>query len=88
MKNACTSRLPIKAGRCENLDDGGGPQVSRFHTADGGAQLFLISAGLIVAILDGRRRFGVGGNGLLFGVQAWEGKIRDLMHLVVPRKCE
>ena len=51
--------------------------------------LFLVGAGLIVAILfDGRRRFGVGSNGLLFGVQAWEGKIRDFMHLVVPRKCE
>jgi len=51
--------------------------------------LFLVSAGLIVTILiDGRRRFGVDGNGWLFGVQAWEGKIRDFMHLVVPRKCE
>jgi len=51
--------------------------------------LFLISAGLIVTILvDGRRRLGVDGNGLLFWVQAWEGKIRDFMHLVVPRKCE
>jgi hypothetical protein len=30
----------------------------------------------------------VDGNGWLFWVQAWEGKIRDFMHLVVPRKCE
>jgi len=51
--------------------------------------LFLVSAGLVVTILiDGRRRFGVDGNGWLFGVQAWEGKIRDFMHLVIPRKCE
>ncbi|MEX5361724.1 hypothetical protein WCE03_07825 [Pseudomonas guariconensis] len=65
------------------------PRVSRFHTVWGMRDLFLVSAGLIVAILfDGRRRFGVGGNGLLFGVQAWEGKIRDFMHLVIPRKCE
>ncbi|GLR34837.1 hypothetical protein GCM10011247_02340 [Pseudomonas plecoglossicida] len=87
MKNACLGQAR-EAGRCENSDDGGDPQVSRFHTVDERARLFLISAGLIVAILDGRRRFGVGGNGWLFGVQAWEGKIRDFMHLVVPRKCE
>lgn len=65
------------------------PRVSRFHTVGGCARLFLVGAGLIVTILlDSRRWFGVGGNGLLFGVQAWEGKIRDFMHLVVPRKCE
>ncbi|MDH1102621.1 hypothetical protein N5C37_16020, partial [Pseudomonas mosselii] len=63
-----------------------GQSFSHCRTVRG---LFLVGAGLIVAVLvDGRRRFGVGGNGLLFGVQAWEGKIRDFMHLVVPRKCE
>ncbi|KIC83854.1 hypothetical protein RR51_03265 [Pseudomonas sp. C5pp] len=67
---------------------GGSPQVSRFHTV-GDARLFLVSAGLIVTILlDGSCRFGVNGHGWLFWVQAWEGKIRDFMHLVVPRKCE
>jgi len=51
--------------------------------------LFLVSAGLIVTILlDGSCRFGVNGHGWLFWVQAWEGKIRDFVHLVVPRKCE
>ncbi|GHS82611.1 hypothetical protein PPUJ20066_12330 [Pseudomonas putida] len=62
---------------------------SAVFTQSGDAQLFLVSAGLIVTILiDGRRRLGMDGNGLLFWVQAWEGKIRDFMHLVVPRKCE
>lgn len=59
-----------------------------FTQSEGDARLFLVGAGLIVTVLDDGRRFGVGGNGLLFGVQAWEGKIRDFMHLVVPRKCE
>lgn len=69
--------------RCENALAWSGSQASRFHTA-GGAWLFLIGAGLIVAgLVDGWRRFAVGGNGLLFGVQAWEGQIRDFMHLVV-----
>jgi len=42
---------------------------------------------VVASLLDGRCRLGVvSGNGLLFRFQAWEGKIRDLMHLVVPHK--
>ena len=62
--------------------------ISRFHTASARG-LVLIGAGQIVTfLLAGRCRVGMGGNGGLFWVQAWEGKIRDLVHLVVPRKCE
>lgn len=62
---------------------------SAVFTLSQGARLFLVGAGLIVTVLlDAGRRFSVDSNGLLFRVQAWEGKIRDFMHLVVPRKCE
>ena len=52
------------------------------------ARLFLVGAGSFVAVVVSLGWFGaVSGRCLLFWVQAWEGKIRDFMHLVVPRKC-
>ncbi len=81
-------RAYVGSGRCENVMTGVARRSAVF-TQSGDARLFLVSAGLIVTILlDGSCRFGVNGHGWLFWVQAWEGKIRDFMHLVVPRKCE
>ena len=67
---------------CENRLDNQG-----FHTPCS-ARLFLVGAWRFIALLI-RRLGGLsvdGGRLLLDMIQAWEGKIRDFVHLVVPRK--
>lgn len=75
------------SGRCENAMTGK-PAGQPFSHSLSVARLFLVGAGGVVAVVVSLGWFGaVSGRCLLFWVQAWEGKVRDFMHLVVPRKC-